>query len=111
MRLMPKEKEKKQNQSVRDALTKDLDQAEWAWIMKHSERDAVILVSPAQDLVEVGVQVAVDNAELISAWVDAKQIQKPTLLQLAHWNGNPTLKFMVLVVAPYVLVQEVGQKH
>ena len=101
-----------QNQAaLRESLQKEIDQADWVWLARHSERDALILVTPSLDLVDVAVKVAADDATCVASWIQSGQVSKPTRQQLDAWNAQPTHKFLSLVVQPYVLIQEVGLKH
>lgn len=95
------------SQDLRTSLIASLDQAEWSWLAKHAERDAVILIGPGIDLVEAGVHVAQDNTAVIEGWIAAGKLGKPTKTQLDAWSAEPAKKFLSLVVQPYVLVQEI----
>ena len=98
----------KSDDELKLELQKALDQAEWAWIARHAERDAVIVVSAGIDMLDVAIKVVRDDAATVAAWVESGKIWKPTRGQLDAWNAAPDRKFMSLVVQPYVFVQEIS---
>lgn len=93
-------------QELKSELTAMLDEAEWSWIMPHAQRDAVVVVSPQLDLVEVGAAIASDNTDAVQQWIGASLLQKPSPDQLIDWGRDRTKRFHTLIVQPYVLVQD-----
>ena len=93
--------------ALRTSFQASLDQAEWLWLAKHVERDAVILVAPGTDLLDIGVRIAQDDAATIETWIQEGKLAKPTRVQLDAWSSEPTKRFLSLVVQPYVLIQEI----
>ncbi len=93
--------------AIYEVLSQSLDEAEWAWLKMHAERDGLIVVSQDLDLLNVGVKLAEDNKSDIQKWIQEHKITKPTQEQLATWNEKPTKRFLSLVVQPFVLIQEV----
>jgi hypothetical protein len=90
--------------SIQEQLTQDLANVNWSDIAPHSKRDAVIVVHPALDMVQVGVAIAQDKVTQVQVWVEEQLLQKPTAAQLSDWNANPTQEFRTLIVQPYVLI-------
>lgn len=93
-------------QDLRAELAQDLDEAEWNWLIPHVQRDALVMVAQELDLLDVGVAIASDNVSSVQQWIGEQLIYKPSLGQLAQWNGDRTKRFNTLIVQPYVLVQE-----
>lgn len=93
-------------ETLKEELKKSLDEAQWVWLARHADRDAVILVSPRLTLIEVAIKIAQDDTAAVSDWIQSGQIGKPTREQLDTWNAEPTRKFWTVVVQPYVLIQE-----
>ncbi|MEH2461232.1 DUF2288 domain-containing protein [Nostoc sp.] len=100
---------------LRAELTEILDEAEWEWLIPHVQRDAVILVAPELNLVDVGVAIASDHIPSVQQWIDQQLITKPTTVQVGEWNSDAfselrqrTKRFNTLIVQPYVLVQEIA---
>jgi hypothetical protein len=105
----PKQDPKQDEAAIRTSLQASLDQAEWAWLQKHAERDVVIVVAQELSIVETGVKIALDDTAAVRAWLMAGQLIKPRREQLEAWNAEPAKRFMSLVVQPYVLVQELPE--
>jgi hypothetical protein len=91
---------------LRQELTQSLDEAAWEWLAPHAERDAVILVAPTLNLVDVGIAIANNQTTSISHWIAEQLITKPTLQQQTQWTQTIELRFTALIVQPYVLIQE-----
>ncbi|MGK5083866.1 DUF2288 domain-containing protein [Bdellovibrionota bacterium FG-1] len=92
---------------IREGLIKELDHAPWVWLGRHAERDVIIIVAAALQVLDVGVEIACDHTEVVSQWVQSGLLTKPTKEQLATWTAEPLRKFWTLVVQPYVLIQEI----
>jgi hypothetical protein len=94
-------------ENLREELEKSLDEAEWDWLMPHAQRDVVVVVDPALDLLDVGVAIASDNTTSVEHWIGEALIGKPSPEQLVEWAGDRTRRrFKALIVQPYVLVQD-----
>ena len=91
---------------VRADLAKILDDAEWAWLKPHLDRDALILVSRELDLVDVGAHIVGDDSATVQGWTAEKLLSKPTAEQIEEWNQHPEMPFRCLIIQPYVLIQE-----
>lgn len=93
-------------QDLRAELAAMVDEAEWEWLIPHIQRDAVVMIDPNLDLVDVGVAIASDNVTTVEHWISEQLIYKPTSEQLAHWGSDRSHRFNALIVQPYVLVQD-----
>lgn len=93
---------------LRAQLAETVDEAEWEWLIPHAKRDALVVVTPQLDLVDVGVAIALDNVVTVQRWISEELIAKPSQTQLTDWNGDRTKRFNTLIVQPYVLVQELA---
>ena len=91
---------------LRAELAKDLDQAEWEWLIPHVKRDSVLIIAKELNLVDVGIAIASDNLQSVQHWISEQLIQKPSETQLSDWNSDPQKRFNTLIVQPYVLIQE-----
>ncbi|MBH8574187.1 DUF2288 domain-containing protein [Nostocaceae cyanobacterium CENA369] len=93
---------------LRAELKENLDEAEWDWLIPHVQRDAVIVVALALDLLDVGEAIANDRTSSVQQWIDQQLIAKPTTVQMGEWNSDRTKRFHTLIIQPYVLVQEIN---
>ena len=91
---------------LKTELAKNLDEAEWEWLIPHVKRDSVLVVANELNLVDVGVAIANDNLTSVQHWISEQLLQKPSETQLSDWNSNLQKRFNTLIVQPYVLIQE-----
>ena len=91
---------------TKEELGLSIDEAEWIALRPHLERGGLILVSDSLDLAEAALKVATDDIAIIQLWVDNDQIGKPSDTKIRFWNLDLQKKFAMLIVSPYVLIQE-----
>jgi hypothetical protein len=91
---------------LRRKLREELDTVDWLALRGQLRRDSVILVAPELDLVEVAWSVARDRAAEVAGWIAAGQLRKPDRAELAAWERELDKPFRMLIVAPYLLIQE-----
>jgi hypothetical protein len=91
---------------TKEDLALTIDETEWSWLRPHLERGALILVNDSLDLAETALKVSQDDVATIEQWVNDGKIGKPTEMQILHWNEEKQKKFSMLIVSPYVLIQE-----
>jgi hypothetical protein len=72
----------------------------------HLERDAVIVIAPGVELLEVAVAVANDDAEHVQKWIGNGTMRKPSLAERANWPSDEGRKWLAVIVQPFVLVQD-----
>jgi hypothetical protein len=92
----------------REELALQIAEAEWQWLKPHLARGVLITVAAAVDLAAAGERIAADDAQQVEEWISAGMIGKVTAEEIAVWDGEPAKKFLMLVVSPYVLIQEIG---
>ena len=92
--------------ATKEDLELTIDETEWSWLRAHLERGGLILVNDSLDLAEAGLKVAADDVAAIEQWISAGKLGKPTETQILHWNKDKQKKFSMLIVSPYVLIQE-----
>jgi len=83
-----------------------VDTARWQWLRAHNERGALILVEELLDLAMVGERVAADDTAAVQSWLASRLLSRPTAEQIAAWDAVPEKPFTMLVVSPFVLIQE-----
>ena len=92
----------------REELALQVAEAEWQWLKPHLERGSLITVAAALDLAEAGDRIAADDVQQVGEWISSSRIGKPTPAEIAVWDSEPARKFLMLVVSPYVLIQDIG---
>lgn len=90
----------------KEELALTIDESEWSWLRAHLERGGLILVDDSLDLADAALRVVEDDSETIEQWVNTGKIGKPSDKQIISWNEDKTKKFSMLIVSPYVLIQE-----
>ena len=91
-----------------ESFKRDLAEVNWRELKIHLQRDAIIIVSAELDLIDVGVAVADDDKTLVETWVTSNQLNKPTETQLKSWEQNPEQRFQMLIVQPFILIQDIS---
>lgn len=94
--------------NLREQLTELLDEAQLEWLKPHIQKDAVIIVVPELDLLDVGVAISTDNTQSVQHWISEQLLVKPSLEILNRWNANPSQRFQAMIIQPYVLVKEIA---
>lgn len=91
----------------KEEIVQTMDVAEWGWLRAHLERGGLITVGNSLDLGEVAYRVALDDGAAVQGWIESGAIGRPTAEQIAAWDAEPGKKFRMIIVSPYVLIQEV----
>ena len=93
-------------QEWRSRLVSETGEIGWPELQRHFARGVVIHLSPRLDLVEVARALEQDDGPAVAAWMDAGQLARATDLLARQWDAAlPRLR--AIVVAPWVLVQEI----
>jgi hypothetical protein len=90
----------------KEELALTIDMAEWGWLRAHLERDGLILVAADLDLAEAGWRIASDDTAAISGWIESGKIGKPSAAQVAAWDADKGKQFQMLIISPYILMQD-----
>ena len=92
---------------LRAQLNGETGKLTWKELDRHFARGAVIRVAPGLDLVEVAARIARDDKATIEAWMQDGRINRASTEDALDWNQRQP-SFWAVVVAPWVLVQEIG---
>jgi len=90
-----------------ESFKRDLAEVTWRELKIHLQRDSVIIFSAEIDLIEAAVAVADDDKNRVESWLAAGQLGKPTDQQLKGWEGEADKLFRMLIVQPFILIQEI----
>jgi hypothetical protein len=92
---------------LRAKLNGETGRMDWPALARHFARGVVIKVEPGLDLVEVAVSLARDDKAAVEQWLATGGMARAGVEDARTWNdGHAT--FWAVVVAPWVLVQEIG---
>jgi hypothetical protein len=93
---------------LRAKLNLETAQLHWTELERHFARGCVIKVAIDTDLVDTALHLAENNAATVQEWLANGRIARAKTSDAKDWHArNPA--FWVVVVAPWVLVQEVVQ--
>ncbi|MBI1283699.1 MAG: DUF2288 family protein [Thiobacillus sp.] len=89
----------------------NLETATLAWpeLERHFARGSVIKVAAGTDLVDTALHVAENNAAAVQAWLAEGRIARAEMSDAEDWHARQPM-FWAVVVAPWVLVQEVQKE-
>lgn len=91
---------------VKKCFERDLATVCWRELRVHLQRDAIVTVDRDLDMVTTATAVADDDMEQVAEWIDDQLLGKPTAYQLQQWEADLDRKFKMLIVQPYILVQD-----
>jgi len=91
---------------LRAKLNLETAQLTWPELERYFARGDVIKVATGMDLVDTALHVAENNAATVQAWLADGRIARAELSDAEDWHARQPM-FWAVVVAPWVLVQEV----
>ncbi|AAU90868.1 MULTISPECIES: DUF2288 domain-containing protein [Methylococcus] len=92
--------------SIYAKLNLDSGKLTWQEMQPHFARGAIVRVAPGLDLIEVATVMAADETRTLSRWLRDGQVGRATATEARDWHERDPL-FWAVVVAPWVLVQEI----
>ena len=96
---------------LRAKLNLETAQLAWPELERHFARGDLIKVAAGMDLVDTALHIAENNAATVQAWLADGRIARAQLGDAEDWHARKPM-FWAVVVAPWVLVQEVaGQRE
>jgi hypothetical protein len=95
--------------NLRETLLNQLDTCTWGLLEPHFNRDALFLIAHEICIIDVAVAVADDQTDSVQSWLGSGLVKRPTLVQVKAWQQSSDKKFQVIIVSPYVLIQECKQ--
>ena len=97
-------------QELAARLNRETAKIPWAELQRFYARGELILVDKAMDLIQVACQISLDNKEVLQQWLNQGQVTKANDQHALEWQERQPYLWAV-VVAPWVLVQEVVSKE
>lgn len=82
----------------------------WAEAERHFARGVIVKVAPGLDLLEVAAAMAADDKAKFAAWLETGQVARASSADAIRWNAAQA-EFWAVVVAPWVLAQEIGARQ
>lgn len=91
---------------LRAKLNLETAQLAWPELERHFARGDVIKVAVGVDLIDAALHIAENDAATVKVWLADGRIARAELADAEDWHARPPM-FWAVVVAPWVLVQEV----
>lgn len=95
------------NPEFHTQLNQETGRLQWAELETHFARGVVIKIDAQLDLLDVADAMANDDKAKFSLWLNKGQVAKAETEDALRWRGTKT-QFWAIVIAPWVLVQEIG---
>lgn len=96
------------DEELKARLNSETGKLGWPELQRHFARGVVVIAAPGMDLVEVATRMSMDDGEAIGQWLTAEKIRRASEEDARHWVESDT-GFWAVVVAPWVVVQEITQ--
>jgi hypothetical protein len=87
-------------------LNLETAQLAWAELERHFARGDVVKVAVGVDLIDAALHIAENDAATVEAWLADGRIARADMHDAENWHARQPM-FWAVVVAPWVLVQEV----
>ncbi len=94
-------------EDLRETLLGKVEVVDATQLLPHHRRDALLILLPEVDILDVAVSIADDRAAEVEELLARKKLYKPSLGQLADWCVDLELRFQCVILQPYVLAQAV----
>lgn len=96
------------DEEMKAKLNSETAKLGWPELQRHFARGVVVVAAPGMDLVEVATRMASDDSEILSQWLASQQVRRASEEDARHWVDTDAI-FWAVVVAPWVVVQEITQ--
>ena len=94
-------------QEHREKLAGEVLDAPWRELAPHFARDAMLLVAPEVDLLDVAVAMARDDVARMQGWLEGGSLIRPGTDQAEAW-AKESPRFQAVIVQPWVVAQILG---
>lgn len=88
-------------------IKQQMDICVWEIIEPHVEKSNLFIIADELDFAEVACHIVGDDTEKVEAYLAKHQIFRIEPEMAYTWNKIPDKKFRMIVLAPYLLIQEV----
>jgi len=87
-------------------LNQETARINWQELQRYFAKGLLVVVSKELDLVKVAEDISRDQETTIKSYLESERIHRATDDQALQWNENKQ-DFWAVVIAPWVLVQEI----
>lgn len=82
----------------------------WAEAERHFARGVMVKVAAELDLLEVAATMVEDDKSKFVGWLETGQVTKASTEDALRWHETQA-QFWAVVIAPWVLAQEIGKEQ
>ena len=97
------------DEELRAHLHGETSKLPWSELEKHFARGVLFKVAKGTDILDVAIVIARDDKDSLKKWIDDKTVTGAEIEDAKIWNET-SASLWTVVVAPFVLVQEIDQK-
>ena len=94
--------------AVAAKLRQEILATPWCNLQREFAAGRLVAVDPRLDLVEVGSRMAMDDKPTFDGWLKAGLVFKPEAELAGNWQSKSS-QFAMLIVSPFVLIQELTE--
>jgi hypothetical protein len=91
-----------------DLLNAQAGRISWTELSVHFARGRLLILSPGQDMIAIAAKIIEDNAFSLEQLISASCLRRAEDKDAIEWQNRQS-EFWAVVVAPWVLVQEVAR--
>lgn len=95
-------------EELRQKLNLESGKLSWEELQRFFARGVVVVAGPELDLIEVAAAFAEDKKQRIEQWIESDQLARANDEHALQWQARNTV-FWSVVVAPWVIVQEISE--
>ena len=93
-------------EELRQKINLETGQLSWPELQKYFAKGNIIIVSPELDLIDAAARFTEDDKEAVASWINSETIKRALDDDARGWNERNS-SFWTVVVAPWILVQEI----
>lgn len=88
-------------------IQRQIDICSWKLLTPHIEKANLFVVADDADFADIGFAIAKDEMQRVQGFLQKNLIFRLSPEVLYTWNQIPDKKFRMIVLSPYLLIQEV----
>lgn len=96
---------------LRKKLASERAPTTWRDVETTGQSSAVVVVDPRLDLVVAAVALAENDIASVKQWMGSGLLKNAGPAELAAWRAAPNTVFDMLIVQPFVLLQQHATAH
>ncbi|GMR15797.1 MAG: DUF2288 family protein [Gammaproteobacteria bacterium] len=97
------------DEELRAHLHGETSKLPWFDLEKHFARGVVFKVAKGTDILDVAIVMSRDDKDALQQMIDDKKVLGAEIEDAKNWHES-SASFWTVVIAPWVLVQEIEQK-